>query len=55
MSCLNISIAVMGATLAVGLHHENALRERGLRWNLAAAFCWLIALLSYETAVAVAP
>jgi tetratricopeptide (TPR) repeat protein len=55
VSCLNISIAVMGATLAVGLHHENALRERGLRWNLAAAFCWLIALLSYETAVAVAP
>lgn len=55
VSCLNISIAVMGTMLAVGLHYENAQRDRGLRWNLAAAFCWLIALLSYETAVAAAP
>ncbi|OYV07546.1 MAG: hypothetical protein CFE26_00420 [Verrucomicrobiales bacterium VVV1] len=55
LSCLNISIAVMAATLAVGMHLENSVRDRGVRWNLAAAFCWLIALLCYETAVAVAP
>ncbi len=55
LSCLNISFAVIAATLAVSLHQENAVRERGLRWQLAAAFCWLIALLSYETAIAVAP
>jgi len=55
LSCLNISVAICAAALAVGVHQENAMRDRGLHWKLAAAFLWLIALLSYETAVAVGP
>lgn len=54
-SCFNISLAVAAASMALALQDRNAELDRGLGWKIAAASCWLLALLSYETAVAFAP
>lgn len=54
-SCFNISIAVAAVAVALVLQDRNAELDRGWVWKLAAAGCWLLALLSYETAVAFAP